>query len=59
MAAEFKVGQTVVLKAVIPQGTITELSVSQEGDIHYLFSWEDLDGVSQERWFKESELTLA
>ena len=57
MAASFKVGQQVKLIAVVPQGPVKALSVNQDGDIQYLVEWTDTDGVVQERWFKEDQLT--
>lgn len=56
MAANFKIGDSVKLITVVPQGPIKALSVSQEGDIQYLVSWFDTDEVSHERWFNEEEL---
>jgi uncharacterized protein YodC (DUF2158 family) len=56
MAASFKVGQEVKVKIPVPQGLVSALSVSQEGDIQYLVSWTDANGVSQERWFSEDDL---
>ena len=56
MAASFKVGQEVKVKTPVPQGLVSALSVSQEGDIQYLVSWTDANDVSQERWFSEDDL---
>lgn len=56
MAASFKVGQEVKVVFPVPQGLVSTLSVSQEGDIQYLVSWIDSNGVSQERWFSEDDL---
>jgi uncharacterized protein YodC (DUF2158 family) len=59
MAASFRVGQEVTLNTVNPTGPVQALSVDQEGNILYLVNWTDSDGVAQQRWFKESELTAA
>lgn len=59
MAASFKIGQVVTLNVVQPSGPVKQLSVDQEGNILYLVSWTDPEGVEQERWFKESELKTA
>lgn len=56
MAASFKIGQEVQLIAIIPQGPVEQLSVDQDGNIQYLVSYQDSDGDSQSRWFKEDEL---
>jgi len=59
MAASFKIGDTVKVNTVIPQGPVTALNVNQSGDIQYLVSWVDADSVTQERWFNEDELVGA
>ena len=56
MAASYKVGQEVKVNIPVPQGLVSTLSVSQEGDIQYLVSWTDANDVSQERWFSEDDL---
>ena len=56
MAASYKVGQEVKVNIPVPQGLVSTLSVSQEGDIQYLVSWTDVNDVSQERWFSEDDL---
>jgi uncharacterized protein YodC (DUF2158 family) len=56
MAASFKIGDVVELNKPNPSGPVKALSVNQEGDIQYLVSYVDANGVEQERWFKEDEL---
>lgn len=56
MAASFKIGDTVKIVTVVPEGPVKALSVSQDGDIQYLISWEDVSNTTQERWFNEDEL---
>ena len=57
MAASFKIDQEVKANAVIPTGPVLKLSVNQDGDIQYLVGWVDKNGVAQETWFKEEDLT--
>jgi uncharacterized protein YodC (DUF2158 family) len=59
MPTKFVRGDLVKLKAVIPEGPITKLNMSEEGEITYLVKWADVDGVEQERWFTEDELDEA
>ena len=56
MAASFKIGQKVQLVAVTPEGPIEQLTVDQDGNIQYLVTYQDSDGDTQSRWFKEDEL---
>jgi uncharacterized protein YodC (DUF2158 family) len=56
MAASFKVGQEVKVVSPVPQGVVSALSVSQEGDNQYLVAWTDVNDASQERWFSEDDL---
>lgn len=59
MATKFVKGQEVKVNAVIPQGKIEKLRMDEDGNFFYMFSWTDVDGTVQERWFKESELVEA
>lgn len=59
MATKFVKGQTVKLVAIIPQGPVLKLRMDDDGVIWYLVGWTDVDGVAQERWFREDELTEA
>jgi uncharacterized protein YodC (DUF2158 family) len=56
MASAFKKGDFVMLKAVVPQGAVEAIRMDDEGEVHYLLSWVDVDGVAQSRWFEESQL---
>lgn len=56
MAANFKINQEVKVNVQIPQGPVKQLSVNQSGDIQYLVSWVDHNGVAQETWFTEEAL---
>ena len=57
MATTFKKGEVVKLKAVVPQGPVIALRMSEDGIVSYLVEWVDADGVKQSRWFAEAELT--
>ena len=56
MATTFKKGDVVKLKAVVPQGPVVALRMSEDGIVSYLVEWVDADGVKQSRWFAEDEL---
>jgi uncharacterized protein YodC (DUF2158 family) len=55
----FKKGDVVKLKAVVPNGAIQAMRMSEEGDVYCLLQWVDADGKSQTRWFLQSDLILA
>ena len=61
MAAQFKVGQTVKLNPapINPSGPVEALQMDSSGNISYLVSWTDANGVVQSRWFPEAELVAA
>ena len=59
MAASFKIGNEVKLNVAPPQGKVVQLAVDQDGNIQYLVEFNDAQGVSQQRWFKEDELVGA
>lgn len=53
----FKKGDTVRLKAVVPQGPVIRMRMDEEtGAVSYLVEWADLDGQTQQRWFTEDQL---
>ena len=56
MATTFKKGDVVKLKAVVPQGPVIALRMSEDGVVSYLVEWVDANGVKQNRWFVEDEL---
>ena len=56
MATTFKKGDVVKLKAVVPQGPVIALRMSEDGVVSYLVEWVDANGVTQSRWFVEDEL---
>jgi hypothetical protein len=55
----FKKGDTVRLNAVVPTGPVLALRMNEDGDVSYLMEWTDADGISQQRWFEESQLVAA
>lgn len=59
MATKFKKGQAVKVNAVVPSGTVQALRMDDDGVVYCYFSWTDLNGVEQERWFAEDELVAA
>jgi uncharacterized protein YodC (DUF2158 family) len=56
MATKFKKGEEVRVNAVIPQGPVTALRMDEDGNFFYQIQWTDVDGVQQNRWFREEEL---
>ena len=59
MATAFKKGDVVKLAAVVPQGPVMALRMDENGIVQYLVEWQDADGVAQQRWFDEDQLTGA
>lgn len=56
MATKFTKNQEVKINAVIPQGPVIALRMTEDGVFFYLVQWTDIEGVSQKRWFEESKL---
>ena len=59
MATKFTKGQEVKVNAVIPQGPVTALRMDEDGNFFYQIEWTDVNGVKQNRWFREEELVTA
>ena len=59
MATKFQKGDVVKLTAPAPQGPVVALRMTEDGVIQYLIEWSDADGVAQQRWFDEDQLTGA
>lgn len=57
--ANFKKGDTVRVKAVVPEGPVLALRMDEDGNVSYLIEWVDAEGNSHQRWFVEEELTGA
>jgi hypothetical protein len=55
----FVKGQTVRMKAIVPQGPVAKMRMDDDGKIEYLVEWTTIDGVTQERWFTEEQLESA
>jgi hypothetical protein len=53
----FKKGDRLRVKAVVPEGPVLALRMSEDGAISYLVEWVDSSGGSQQRWFTEDEVT--
>lgn len=58
MATQFKKGDVVRLKTVVPQGAIQKMRMDDDGNVEYFIAWTDADGTPQERWFAENSLQL-
>lgn len=54
--ATFKKGDVVKLAGVVPQGPVIGMRMDDDGNVSYLIEWTDAQGVTQQRWFAESEL---
>jgi uncharacterized protein YodC (DUF2158 family) len=54
--AAFKKGEVVKLKAVVPAGPVMAMRMDEDGIVSYLIEWDDLEGVTQQRWFTEDQL---
>lgn len=57
--ANFKKGDTVKVVATIPQGPVESMRMDEDGNVQYLISWTDANGVTHTRWFDEAQLTAA
>jgi len=53
--AQFKKGDTVQLKSVLPKGPVIAMRMDEDGNVQYLVEW-TADGESQQRWFDEAQL---
>lgn len=59
MATKFKRGDVVALTVVVPTGPVQALRMDEDGNVQYLVEWTDAEGVTQQRWFDEDQLTGA
>ena len=59
MATKFVKNQEVKLNVATPQGPVVALRMDENGTFFYLVEWTDADGVKQQRWFEESQLSAA
>jgi len=56
MATQFKKGDVVKLRAVVPEGPVQALRMDEDGVVSYLIEWTDTEGNVQQRWFEEDTL---
>lgn len=59
MATKFKKGDAVKVNAVLPQGPVEALRMTEDGEFYYMISWTGADGNELTRWFKEEDLVAA
>ena len=52
----FKKGDKVRVKAVVPEGPVVALRMTEDGVVYYLVEWVDAEGNAQQRWFMEDQL---
>lgn len=52
----FKKGERVRVNAVVPEGPVVALRMTEDGVIFYLIEWTDVEGTVQQRWFTEDQL---
>ena len=57
MATQFKKGDVVKVRAVVPEGPVLALRMDEDGVVYCLLEWADLEGKTQQRWFAEDVLT--
>ena len=55
----FKKGDLVRVKAVVPEGPVVSMRMTEDGVVYYLVEWVDAEGSTQQRWFTEDQLTEA
>lgn len=55
--AMFKKGDVVRVNAVVPEGPVAAMRMDEDGNVSYLINWQDANGMTQQRWFVETELT--
>lgn len=56
MATQFKKGDVVKVRAVVPEGPVQALRMNEDGVVSYLIEWTDAEGIVQQRWFEEDTL---
>ena len=59
MDTKFAKGDMVTLDRVLPTGPVLAFRMDSDGIVSCLIEWTDSDGIVQQRWFKEDELTAA
>lgn len=56
MATKFKKDDMVKVNTVVPNGPVKALRMDDDGVVHCLVEWVDMNGVTQKRWFAEDDL---
>lgn len=51
----FKKGEIVKVKAVVPEGPVVAMRMSEDGVVSYLVEWNDGE-TTQQRWFEQDQL---
>lgn len=59
MATKYAKDELVKVNSVVPQGPVEKLRMDEDGNFFYLISWTNAEGVTQQRWFAEADLTVA
>lgn len=54
----FKKGEIVKVKAVVPEGPVVALRMSEDGVVSYLVEWKDGETTHQ-RWFEQDQLVAS
>lgn len=54
----FKKGDVLKVKAVVPQGPVLAMRMSEDGVVSYLIEWSEGEETHQ-RWFEQDELVAA
>lgn len=55
--ATYKKGDVVKVNVTVPQGPVVAMRMDEDGVVSYMVEWVDAGGVSQQRWFDESQLS--
>ena len=59
MASLYKKGDMIKVVATIPTGPVESIRMLDDGVVSYLITYTDADGVEQQRWFDEHNVTAA
>lgn len=59
MAATYRKGDMVKAVAVIPTGPVESIRMLEDGTVVYLITFTDVNGIEQQRWFDEDQITAA
>jgi hypothetical protein len=54
--SNFKKGDTVKLKAVVPTGPVLSMRMDEDGNVQCLVEWTTIDGNVVQRWFNQDQL---